>query len=976
MKPNRLLALMLAAGALGAAQQALAAVAGEPAGTTGAADAKPKPAPASGPAAGAASSTASSPMAAPKLERVERVEVTGSRIKQVSIEGVNPVTVITAEDMAKNGTLTVFDALQTLVQASGGALNEAAGSFAPLAKQINLRGVGAGRTLLLINGRRTADYPWANGSAGNFASFGNIPSAAVARIEVLSAGASAVYGSDAVAGVINIILKENVNGDSVKVRLGGATTGGRQSRSIEWLGGRTAEKSHYVYVLQANKVDPLFGYDRDFMDSNQDSPAPIDPRLGYQSPVSLRITRSGNPQANTMLELPAGSCEKFGFTPYISKSISKSGTTETVNTLGPVCGWDGNDPLFMRVAGREDLGAYLMGNWQLTDDTSAWASFMGYHSKALGGGSMLSISGPQQDGRGVTSTWFDAGEKRRLNAFRRLTPAELGGAHAARQFFSETNFDLAVGLKGQLAGRYDWQLSLNRAEQGSNMRRSVMDGSALSDFFFGPLLAGSDPACAGAGSTPCYKLNQERWTRPMSRDEYRSISEEVEYVNKAWVTQAQGSITGELMQLNKRPLSFALVGEVTSQGYDTSPPLGLTPDVRTLYGLLTTGGGGDRKRASVGGELSIPLLSQLIATVSGRVDKYDDISQVDLAKTWGTGLQWRPRSNILARLNYGTTFKAPDMHFLYQKATGGASSINDTYRCTAAGLLFGSQCGGNSIYQYSATTLTRGDPTLTAETGSSFGAGLVWDVSEQLSLTVDYYDLRMKNRIRSLGFNEIIDAENGCKTGLDYNLAKVDYAPDSLYCQSMAGRIVREATTDGSIGPIVSITGGYLNEATYRTKGVDLGLRYQLKTAELGQFSGSIGLSNTIRAYNQPNKGAAINANWRNDRSNFDYPNKLRVSLGWNRGDYSSNVFVTRYASLPVATQPVGATEVLRLKPYVLVNWNAGWRYSRQLDLNLSVNNVFNNFGPKDSTNLGFPFFHGQYSPIGRELALQANYKF
>ncbi|MDI4632644.1 TonB-dependent receptor [Pelomonas sp. V22] len=911
----------------------------------------------------------------PEADKLERVEVTGSRIKQVSVEGVNPVTVITAEDMAKNGTPTVFDALQTLMQATGTGLNENAGSFAPLAKQINLRGLGAGRTLLLINGRRTADYPWANGSAGNFASFGNIPSAAVARIEIVSAGASAVYGSDAVAGVINVILKENYSGDSVKVRLSGATSGGRKSRNVEWMGGRASENSNFIYVLQGSKVDPLFGYDRDFMDSNQDNPAPIDPRLGYQAPVSLRIVRSGNPLSNTTLDIPAGTCEKFGFTPYTSKSITKVGTTETVNTLGPVCGWDGNDPLFMRVAGREDMGGYLMGNWNLNKDTSAWASLMGYHSKALGGGSLLSISGPQVDGKAVTSTWFDAGEKRRLNAFRRLTPDELGGVNAARQFFTETNFDIATGLKGVTRGGYDWQLSINRAEQTSNMKRSVMDGSSLSDFFFGPLLAANDPACAGAGTTPCYKLNKERWYRPMTTQEYSSISENVEYVNKSWVTQAQGSITGELTRLFNQPLGFALVGEYASQGYDTTPPVGLTPDVRTLYGLLTTGGGGSRKRASVGGELSVPVWRTVTGTVSGRVDKYDDISSIDLAKTWGAGLQWRPTSSVLARVNYGTTFKAPDMHFIYQKATGGSSAINDTYRCTAAGLLFGSQCG-NSLYQYTTTTVTRGDPTLREETGTTFGAGLVWDVSSQLSLTVDYYDLRMRNRIRSLGFNEIIDAENGCKTGLDYNLEKVDYAPDSLYCQSMAGRVVREATTDGSIGNIMLITGGYLNDAFYRTKGVDLSANYRFKTANYGQYSATLKVSNTIRSYFQQNKDAAINKNWRNDRSNFDYPNKMSLALGWSMADYSSNVFVTRYGKLPVATQPTGATEVYRLKPYVLVNWNGSMRYSKQLDLSISVNNLLNNFGPKDVTNTSFPYRHGQYSVVGREVGIQAAYKF
>ena len=124
---------------------------------------------------------------------VDGVVVTGSRIKRAEIEGPSPVTIISAAQIEREGFNTVYDALTTLTQASGSTQNELfQGGFTPNASVINLRGLGPGRTLLLINGRRAADYPLPYNGQSNFANFGNIPAAAVERIELLAGGASAI----------------------------------------------------------------------------------------------------------------------------------------------------------------------------------------------------------------------------------------------------------------------------------------------------------------------------------------------------------------------------------------------------------------------------------------------------------------------------------------------------------------------------------------------------------------------------------------------------------------------------------------------------------------------------------------------------------------------------------------------------------------------------------------------------------------
>src|SRR3546814_5440205 len=123
------------------------------------------------------------------------------------------------QDLEREGHVTVFDALETLTQNSTDVQGEMfAGGFTPNASGINLRGIGPGYTLFLLNGRRMAEYPQPYNSQSNFVNVAAIPSAMVERIEILSGGASAIYGSDAVAGVVNVVLRENIEGDRSEER--------------------------------------------------------------------------------------------------------------------------------------------------------------------------------------------------------------------------------------------------------------------------------------------------------------------------------------------------------------------------------------------------------------------------------------------------------------------------------------------------------------------------------------------------------------------------------------------------------------------------------------------------------------------------------------------------------------------------------------------------------------------------------------
>lgn len=168
---------------------------------------------------------------------LDSVTVVGSRIKRVDVEGAAPVTVISREQIDREGFQTVGDMLQTLNQNTTNSFTGdlAVSGFTPNAQVVNLRNLGPGYTLTLINGRRPAQYPQPYNRDNNVVNIRAIPSSIVERVEVLSGRASAIYGSDAVAGVVNIVLRQNYDGNQIRGSVGTTEEGGGERSRLNWL---------------------------------------------------------------------------------------------------------------------------------------------------------------------------------------------------------------------------------------------------------------------------------------------------------------------------------------------------------------------------------------------------------------------------------------------------------------------------------------------------------------------------------------------------------------------------------------------------------------------------------------------------------------------------------------------------------------------------------------------------------------------
>ena len=244
----------------------------------------PRPAPQEAPPGGGAA------QAEEPVTQLETLQVTGSRIPRAQIEGPAPITVVTAEDIKAGGFTSVPDVLQSLTQNGGETQSQqsAGGAdFSPGAQQVDLRGLGPNHTLVLVNGRRIVFFLLPFGGRSNFTDISSLPLGMIERIEVLTGSASAIYGSDAISGVVNFILKKEADGITVDYRLGQTERGDAESMRLNISGGFSRGDFNAVLGMEYRDQNPLWGFQRAQQDSSYDAPNPS--RYGYP-PRNFLIT--------------------------------------------------------------------------------------------------------------------------------------------------------------------------------------------------------------------------------------------------------------------------------------------------------------------------------------------------------------------------------------------------------------------------------------------------------------------------------------------------------------------------------------------------------------------------------------------------------------------------------------------------------------------------------------------------------------
>jgi iron complex outermembrane receptor protein len=919
---------------------------------------------------------------------IEAVTVVGSRIKRTEIEGPAPITVITREDIDREGFQTVGDMLQTLSQNTSSSFTGDLGvtGFTPNAQVVNLRNLGPGYTLTLVNGRRPAQYPQPYNRDNNVVNIRAIPSSIIERVEVLTGGASAIYGSDAIAGVVNIVLREDFDGNLLRGTVGTTAEGGGDSVNFEYTGGRTGDRWSTTFALQYAENEPVFASQRDFLADTRDNPwgLTVNPSLSL---VALSAAGLAGPPGHNLLDLTPEQCAAFGYEP--GSSASRGDWCGSYTQSGSRSIW--NKSRF--------YSGYGYGTFDLDGGTQLFGSVTLYQSdaKSSGGTEFWGTSTDQFLPQGV---FYDPNFGDLLQLQRVFNPFELGGNEAASTLYDEKSWDLMVGARGTLGERFDWEGYVHHAEYDYESNRPRLLAKGVHDYFLGPQLG-------TLSGYPIYELNLDRYTSPITPDVYDSFSTRVINRGETSSSTVSFNVTGDLFDMPAGPVGFAAVvegvrQETTLRSDPRTDPL-RPLDEETVYNLVSSGDtDGSRDRYALGMEFRVPLLESLTAMVAGRYDKYDDITAVDDAVTYNLGLEWRPIDSLMVRGSYATSFKAPDMQLVYAAGAASYSTILDVYSCrTGEGLgqdvdpvtgqpipRTSADCelepSDPTVYQ--TQTTVAGNPGLKEEEGKTWTAGFVWDITDRMSLTADYWHITLDDAAAQLDSGYILDTEAACRLGGYENPDRP--APSAAVCDNVLSLVTRTDAPGTTLdGRIERINSAYINTASQEIEGVDANFRYTYDTDRWGTFRFETSYSMTIsNKYQQLAEDDLVD--YRDAPPYYFYPERSRVrgSVGWNRDDWNVTLFGTRYGSAWGYQERNGCftganSDVCfsrRVHPYMLYNLQVGKKFGDSVEAQLSVVNLLDNQYRDDPGNSAYPYFDPWIGadPLGRRFYLSVSYKF
>ncbi len=894
--------------------------------------------------------------APPPSKELESVQVTGSRIPRAAIEGPAPVTVMTARDIRAGGFTTVPDVLRSLTQNSGETQSQQSASgadFSPGAQQVDLRGLGPNHTLVLVNGRRIADFPMPFQGRSNFTDISSIPLGMVDRVEVLTGSASAVYGSDAISGVVNFILKKQADGTTVDVRYGDTTRGGGESYDVSLTTGFERGGLNAVIGAELQVQRPLWAYDRAIQDSTKDGPTARSQaarRAFLRTNYDDEYLDPGQAACDGLSSLNRGStyyASRPGFGPY----------DPVIDDYGPgyYCGSDEAIGYGTVLSERKGINAYGAFNYTLANGHQWFADVqMGYHKIGLF--------------RDVTAWSYQAPDGNEDGYFynqatdqieywqRQFSPEEMGGLNRGMIRSTQKTFGIATGFTGPLGGDWDYEATLSHSQYHATISWPQIVAGAANDLFLGPQL-GTDP-----DGFPIFDADPARLYTPLTRAQYDAISGRSTYHPTSRTDTLSLTLTNpELFSLPAGPVGFAGIVEFGNQAYD------LHPDTRATeyyyYSWKDSDGHGSRNRWALAGELRAPLHETVNASLAARYDQYR-YSGHDVGKlTWSAGLEWRPVDSLLVRGSYGTAFRAADLHYVYAGLGNDETSGIDYYTCLS------DDPGATDCSDYDAHLIRtrQGNRSLDPETSTSWTAGLVWSPSSAFDVSLDYFDIRMRNQVQDMSVGEILRNEASCRLG--------DLDPASPTCVDALSRITRVN------GDLYGIYVNPINVARENTSGVDLSAHYKLETVA-GDFR--FGLDHSwVRSHDfQRYSGDPVEDELAVN-SGFDIPRtKTGVSVAWNRGAWSAGVRGTRLGKLPTSDSYdqvydpadgnsawVGATW----------RWNltAGYRINDAMRIGLAVDNVFDKMPPKDRTYTAYPYYDvSWFDSVGRTVYLDFSWKF
>ncbi len=884
--------------------------------------------------------------AAPKLDRVE---ITGSSIKRVDSETALPVQVIKREDIDKSGASTAAEILKG-ISANTAPLTDGASITDGTSGQrgfngANLRGLGVSSTLVLLNGRRLANFATPGDNAG--VDLNNIPAGAIQRVEVLKDGASAIYGTDAIGGVINFITRKDYQGFDVSASAANTQEGGAGKKTLSVSGGYgdlSTDGFNLMGVLDLQKLEALRSSQRQFI---QDRPlATLLPALMSSKPYPANIRIRSAAQWTAMQQaglLPADA-------PYVRSTLvnpsapncNPPASVYAVNSYGGKYGCSYDYMRDTEIYPESTKNSFLgRATFQINPDNQMFAELM--QSKA---NSTYRLSPNPVNIGSFPVSFLPTAYRTALtgpglpSSVNRVQLRMTEAGNRTNEVTS-TGQRLVLGANGLVAG-WDYDVAVSRAENRAVDK--YVDGYVLFDQYSAGVFNGTinpfgPSSQAGRDLQSSIKVN----------DEARS--------SKGVTTSLDGKVSKALMALGGGDLALALGAELRNENATFTPSalllsnnIGGDRDTGTLAGSSTALKATDDNRqiSSVFAEVSAPISKQIELQMALRYDNYSDAGSSTNPKF---GVRWQPQQNLLVRASAGTGFRAPSLNDLKGPTTfGSASSFLTDPDCVKSG---GSIDGCTDQWPVER----RSNPNLKPEKSRQFSLGFVLEPSKSFNFSVDYWNIRKTDVISTLG-EQIIIGNTAAYNG-SYIQRDVD-------------------------GNITNIILKKENQGALDTAGLDIGADFRGAATDMGRFS--VGMSGTLvlnydRQFGPLEPTRSNLGQFLNDQVIQKW--RHRLSFGWDMGPYSltlANQYSSGYTDQNTTYDPTTnkLLPVRDVEAYSLWDLTGSFAITKALKVRAGVLNLLNTAPP--FSNQAYYFLAGYdptyTDPRGRSAFVSVNYSF
>lgn len=759
---------------------------------------------------------------------LDRIEVTGSRLRRVETETASPVYTIDRQAIEATGALTVGDFLQDAPSIAGAATNPQVNNGGGTGESyISLRGLGQDRTLILLNGRRLVSQD-----------VNAIPINMIERVDVLKEGASVIYGSDAVGGVVNFITRRDFDGAEISADYGVSSEDDGERQSVSASMGMTSDRGNIMFGLNWNKFESVDAKDRDF---SKDA-------LYLYSGEVFPGGSSRTPTGRIFLEGAAAALrDQFGGCTSLTRKAGSAGTS-----LSDYRCFTGDDFYNYQSAGnllltpQERTNLFTAGNYQLTDEIEAY--FEVFHNRTTSGFQIAPLPfDARADGVVLSKDSMynpfgvDFGGADGVNPRFMLRLEALGNRRSENDTTTDQlNFGLRSNI-GDTTWRWDANVSWGKIDRTSRTYGYLYQPAIAAAL--GPSeMRNGVPVCVDApggnviaGCTPVnfFNLNDPAQLAALGKLA-ASYGTTLEQDHKSFGVNFDGEIFetnagAALLAVGAEYRELELMGDVDflaqAQG----------PDFLNCYlaqETCTNATNGDYDVKEYYAEAFIPLLSGAQWAESLNLNfgvRHSDYSNFGTTTNMAAKLEWRPMDNMLVRASWAEVFRAPTITDLFQPATANAPTFTDP--CVGITTPVGQNPNLDKVCQFvprdgsfaqangQINGLLQGNPDLQPEEGSVFTWGVVYDPDwlPNLSMAMDIWRYKLTNTIEQLDVNTI--ATQCLTTGAAQFCDLITRFPDGQV------QVIDQPTS---------------NLGRIDTKGVDVGFKYRLDDTAIGSFRFSL----------------------------------------------------------------------------------------------------------------------------------------